>query len=762
MLLMKETTFTLCDIVSIYKFVRRMIYRMIFILFNGRRRIAIVLGVCLVLTITFILKSINYDISLTSRHVITFQANITHSDNTYGVHRTKALDRTPGRDCNFTTQNGVVKKNIYSIIRTSKQQETLTAPKATSKPMKHHSINALKYIKNHNKSNNGFYSKEILQQQQQHPIETPLQNPSYDSFGINILKQNRVLAQKEMVAHDLQQPKLFKSFTRKETELLHTKHLDEAKENKLTSKLKFQRQFPEIAGRVRQSKKVFSNELLNNNLFYRLQEIQDINMQNQEALAHNGLILRDQLINKDLGMPEPLSFDTFTEKKQIGVSSKQTRTNEVRYMRGQTHGLHTNADGVDSSERVRQIKAHSRSVQQPVQASRDKTKAVYHCENPREVPKVENILCMDRPKFLPNYKNPCWRDSITGALRCLPYFHIFGTCKSGTTDLFHRMVHHPQILPNKGVLSKETWFWSWKRYDRMIGVRHNQTIPDQAMTLRNFTDFFDAKMIESFMTNVDGHSPYHQLVTGHGDPMDIWDFTRWRKISQNNPMTQEPEVTTPNLVRHVNPDVKLIALLREPAERTYSHYLHIHLGDNKESFHFHVVQTIKYLRDCESNGRLRACVYKHGLRMKAPLHASLYYLHLTEWLKVFPRNQILLLTNDDYQQDTAGTLSTVFRYLNLDPMPYSDLVKVASRQRQYVSPLKAKLGAMLPQTKAILGEYFEDSIHKLVSLLNDTKYLKWIDNSSLNYDAYSTNPIFLNKSNESHKLFSGDNLSKRS
>ena len=25
------------------------------------------------------------------------------------------------------------------------------------------------------------------------------------------------------------------------------------------------------------------------------------------------------------------------------------------------------------------------------------------------------------------------------------------------------MIHH-QIMPNKGLMKKETWFWSWKRY----------------------------------------------------------------------------------------------------------------------------------------------------------------------------------------------------------------------------------------------------------------------------------------------------------
>lgn len=74
-----------------------------------------------------------------------------------------------------------------------------------------------------------------------------------------------------------------------------------------------------------------------------------------------------------------------------------------------------------------------------------------------------------------NFKNPCWLQKEThgvnssyknGVLRCLPYFHLFGVCKSGTTDLFSRLTQHPQILENLGDLHKETTFWSWGRYGK--------------------------------------------------------------------------------------------------------------------------------------------------------------------------------------------------------------------------------------------------------------------------------------------------------
>ena len=58
--------------------------------------------------------------------------------------------------------------------------------------------------------------------------------------------------------------------------------------------------------------------------------------------------------------------------------------------------------------------------------------------------------------FLPNYKNPCfyWNVTLsngpqlktTRQIRCLPYFFIAGFPKSGTTDLWARLMKHPDIV----------------------------------------------------------------------------------------------------------------------------------------------------------------------------------------------------------------------------------------------------------------------------------------------------------------------------
>ena len=71
-------------------------------------------------------------------------------------------------------------------------------------------------------------------------------------------------------------------------------------------------------------------------------------------------------------------------------------------------------------------------------------------------PGLDNI-----PTFLKDYKNPCWKQKRQ--LQCLPYFFIGGFAKCGTTDLFGRLLQHPQILKGK---AKEPHWWTRQRFNR--------------------------------------------------------------------------------------------------------------------------------------------------------------------------------------------------------------------------------------------------------------------------------------------------------
>ncbi|OWF40119.1 carbohydrate sulfotransferase 15-like [Mizuhopecten yessoensis] len=339
--------------------------------------------------------------------------------------------------------------------------------------------------------------------------------------------------------------------------------------------------------------------------------------------------------------------------------------------------------------------------------------------------------------FLPRgYKNPCFYDvcSTVGpvpvrALRCLPYFQLIGVDKSGSTDLFARITQHPQILPNSGVLNKETSWWPWTRYGHGLKKIVRRESFDQ------YLGYFDnaAGQIErNIQVNQNGSNTdsgdFHLLITGDGTPMDFWDFSGWPQIPQNRNQTM-PSILTPHLIKHVNPGVKLILVLRDPTERLYSDYLFLKSGVQTPSgFHAAVHQSLRYFNNCTQQKSVRKCLFDRKLHtnVRARLHVSIYSVFLREWLKVFPRKQILIMRSEDYSRNMSSYLKNIFRFLDVVDLAEKDITMISKRARQYETGKKKKVGPMFNNTRYLLDNFFQPFNEELVKILKDDRYL-WKD-----------------------------------
>ncbi|RUS75917.1 hypothetical protein EGW08_016330, partial [Elysia chlorotica] len=202
-------------------------------------------------------------------------------------------------------------------------------------------------------------------------------------------------------------------------------------------------------------------------------------------------------------------------------------------------------------------------------------------------------LPQPRPKFIPHVKNPCWyvgprlsEDSVP-ELKCLPYFHILGCAKSGTTDLWNRLMSHPHVISNDGLLHKEALWWSWQRYGQWLTGRIMHTILCGGSVIRlvvgreNYVLYVPLLVIGSVISS--GLST--NIVTGcEASPPDFWDFRGWVNITQNR-NSNMPLITTPHLMRHMYPDPKFILMFRDPIDRLYSDYFFVGGGLTSEDFH---------------------------------------------------------------------------------------------------------------------------------------------------------------------------------
>lgn len=110
----------------------------------------------------------------------------------------------------------------------------------------------------------------------------------------------------------------------------------------------------------------------------------------------------------------------------------------------------------------------------------------------------------------------------------------------------------------------------------------------------------------------------------------------------------------PERIRTMNSSIKLLLILRDPAERVVSDYTQVY---------FNRLEARKPVRPIEEllvrGGALNT-------RYKA-IQRSLYHLHMRNWLRHFPLTQIHLVDGDTLVRDPLPELRRVERFLELPP-----------------------------------------------------------------------------------------------
>jgi hypothetical protein len=195
-----------------------------------------------------------------------------------------------------------------------------------------------------------------------------------------------------------------------------------------------------------------------------------------------------------------------------------------------------------------------------------------------------------------------------------PNFLIIGAQKSGTTWVSHRLQQHPEVFLVHGTY----FFDNPKRFAR--GVEWYE---------RFFRDGAGKKAI------------------GEKTPSYLWG----EKFS---PMGSGEPNNVPRRVREILPDVRLIAVLRNPVTRAISHFNHSIRSGKLPPF----TDIDRALTGGEP-GRTR------GLGL---LERGLYCDQIQRWLRYFPREQIRILVFErDVIQHPKTCLTGLCSFLGIDP-----------------------------------------------------------------------------------------------
>jgi Sulfotransferase domain len=126
----------------------------------------------------------------------------------------------------------------------------------------------------------------------------------------------------------------------------------------------------------------------------------------------------------------------------------------------------------------------------------------------------------------------------------------------------------------------------------------------------------------------------------HFDPR-----ARVRGESSPNYTAYPQHVGVPERMRATVPDAKLLYMVRDPIDRIAAHWVH-NFAKRREK------------------GDLRATLMHPNTSYLARSH---YYMQLQQFLRCFPRDQILLVEQEELRSQRHQTLRRVFEFIGVDP-----------------------------------------------------------------------------------------------
>jgi hypothetical protein len=252
-------------------------------------------------------------------------------------------------------------------------------------------------------------------------------------------------------------------------------------------------------------------------------------------------------------------------------------------------------------------------------------------------------------------------------MRLMPDFIIIGGQRCGTTSLYNYLTKHPCVVPAH---MKEIHFFDINFCKGVAWYRAE----------------FPSILHEHYAKQMGKRD----LVTGEASPYYIF-----------HPLAAER-------VSETIPQVKLIALLRNPVDRAYSHYyLEVRRGRETLSFEDAIDKGAERLAGEKEKLIEDENYYSLNHRHYSYLARGIYVDQLKPWMSYFPREQILILRSEDLYDDPPATLERVTEFLDLPIW----------EPKRYEKYHRARYPKMSVATRERLVDYYEPHNQRLLEYL---------------------------------------------
>ncbi len=217
----------------------------------------------------------------------------------------------------------------------------------------------------------------------------------------------------------------------------------------------------------------------------------------------------------------------------------------------------------------------------------------------------------------------------------LPNFFIVGAPKAGTTSLYHSLDRHPQIYISP---VKEPCYFASEIRPENFSEEHAPRIRREAQDLR---EYLNGPIREKRFSGV---------VSDWDDYLKLFqDATEKTAIGEASVCYLWSPTAAQNIISRI-PNAKIIIILRDPAERAFSQYLHtVTAGLVHNSFREQVEQSVR-----SPGGKFD--VFHPFLEL------GLYYQQVKRYLDLFPKQNLRIY----FYQEHAEMVPDILRFLNVD------------------------------------------------------------------------------------------------
>ncbi len=247
----------------------------------------------------------------------------------------------------------------------------------------------------------------------------------------------------------------------------------------------------------------------------------------------------------------------------------------------------------------------------------------------------------------------------------MPNFLVIGVAKAGTTSLHAYLAQHPQIFMSA---IKEPHFFAYEG------------------GMPEFRGPGDPRPSARFTTRLEDYQALFEAVTTE------------QAIGESSVGYLFCEQAAARIRRRIS-DVRLIAILRDPAERAFSHYM------------------MKRCEGCEPLADFRQALQAEEERRRNRWHWSWFYRQrglyaeqLARYFALFERSQMRIYLYEEWDRDNLAVLRDIFGFLQVDDTFQPDI-----QQRH-------RLGG-IPQNRRL--HHFINRPHWLKTLLRPLTPRRW-------------------------------------